>query len=185
MEISDKKITLEVEYDYEEFKRIYLDSLDRIPIFAGIVNNPSNILIAVTVSLIILYFFGQFSVSLLLTTLIFTSILLAVISRIAVFIFKKWFEFSAKQYHKSEDKQLTLHRKFVFKDDEIEVTFGNTIKKINWAQIVNATESDAGLFFVYNNYLVEYIPKRVFDVYEDLSRLKSFIKNRIGNRAEF
>lgn len=185
MEVSDEKITLEVDYDYEEFKRIYLDSLNRIPIFAGIVNKPSNILIAVTISLITLYFYGQFSISLLLTTLLFISILLACISRIVAFIFKKLFEFSAKRYHESEGKQLTLHKKFVFENDGIEVTFGETIKKINWAKIVKATENETGLFIFYNNYLVEYIPKRVFDVYGELSRLKSFIRDKISYRAEF
>jgi len=42
MEISEEKITLEVEYEYEEFKRAYFDSLNKIPIFAAIINRPKN-----------------------------------------------------------------------------------------------------------------------------------------------
>ncbi len=30
MEISDDRIALEVEYDYEEFKRIYLEAISKI-----------------------------------------------------------------------------------------------------------------------------------------------------------
>ena len=185
MEISDERITIEAEYDYEEFKRIYLDSLDRVPVFAGILNNPSYILITVTISLVSLYFYGRFSIPLFLTALVFINVLLAFIARTVVFAFKKWFELWAKRRHNSEGEQFALHKKFVFENQGIEVTFGKTVKKINWAEIVKATENDSGLFIFYNNYLAEYIPKKVFDVYEELSRLKSFIRDRIGDRAEF
>jgi hypothetical protein len=185
MEISDERISVEVEYDYEEFKRIYFDSSNKTPIFAGILNNPSYILIIVTISLVGLYFYGRFSIPLFLTALVFINILLAFIARTAVFAFRKWFELWAKHYYKSEDEHFTLHKKFVFENDGIEVTFGGTVKKINWAKIVKATENDAGLLIYYDRYLKEYIPKRVFDVYEELSRLKSFIRDRIGDRAEF
>ncbi len=74
MKISDEKITLEVEYEYEEFKRAYFDSLNKIPIFAAIINRPSNIVIIVAISLIVLYFYDQFSISLLLITLLLTTI---------------------------------------------------------------------------------------------------------------
>jgi hypothetical protein len=185
MKISDERITVEVEYDYEEFKRIYFDSLNKTPIFAGILNNPSNILIIVIISLVSLYFYGRFSIPLFLTALVFTNIILDFIARTTAFAFRKWFELWAKHYYKSEDGQITLQKKFVFENDGIEVTFGGTVKKINWAKIVKATETDAGLFIYYDRYLKDYIPKRVFDVYEELSHLKSFIRDRIGDRAKF
>lgn len=185
MEISDERITLEVEYDYEEFKRIYFDSLNKTPIFAGILDNPSYILITVTISLVSLYFYGRFSIPLFLTALVFINILLAFIARTAAFAFKKWFELWAEHNYKSEDGRIILHKKFVFESDGIEVTFGENVKKINWAEIVKAAETDAGLFIFYNNHSAEYIPKRVFDVYEELSRLKSFIRDRINDRADF
>lgn len=185
MEISDEKIILEVDYDYEEFKRIYIDSHNRVPIFAGILNDPSYYLITVTISLVSLYFYGRFSISLFLTALVFVNILLAFIARTAAFAFKKWFELWVKHNHKSVDGQITLRKKFVFENDGIEVTFGESVKKINWAEIVKAAETDAGLFIFYNNHSAEYIPKRVFEVYEELSQLKSFIRDRVGNRAEF
>jgi hypothetical protein len=185
MENSDEKIVLEVEYEYEEFKRVYLDSLNKIPIYAGIVSNSSNILIIVTISFIALYLYGQFSIFLLLCALLIASVFLAGTSRMAALIFKKWFEFSAKDYHRSERWRLALHKKFVFEDDGIEVIYGETIKKISWAEIAKAAENDRGLFIFYGNHLIEYIPKRIFDVYGEWSRLKSFIEYRLGDKAEF
>lgn len=129
MEISEEKITLEVEYEYEKFKRAYFDSLKKIPTFAAIINRPSNIVIIVAISLVFLYFYSQFSISLLLITLLSTTIILAGVSRMMASVFKKWFELSAKYYYQSEGKQLNLHRTFVFENNGIEVIFGKTVKK--------------------------------------------------------
>ena len=100
-------------------------------------------------------------------------------------LFARIFVYAAAIHHKSEGKPITLHKKFLFEDQGIETTFGKNIKKIKWSEIVKATEDDKGLFIFYNNYLLDFIPKKTFDAYEELSLLKNFIRDKIGNKAEF
>ncbi len=198
MEISGKKIVLEVEYDYEEFKRIYIDAPLRTPIFAGLASNPSNILIVVSISLVILYLYGQFSIFSFIATFLLVMFSIAVLMRLAALVFFKTFEFLAANHFESKGEPMPLHKKFVFDEQGIKIRSGKNKKEfkwseiliaaekeIKWAEILKATENEKGLFIFYDKYSLYFIPKRVFDVYEELSRLKSFIRDRISSRAEF
>lgn len=185
MEISDKKIVLEVEYDYEEFKRIYIDNPLRTPIFAGIANNASNILFVTSITFIVFYLYGQFSIFSFIATFLLVMFSIALLSRLAALAFFKIFEFLAVNHFETKGEPMPLCKKFVFDEQGIKTRFGKIKKEIKWSEILKVTESEKGLFIFYDRYSLDFIPKRVFDVYEELSRLKSFIRDRIGSRAEF
>ena len=187
-----KKVILEVEYDFEEYKQVYLDSLSRIPIFAGVFKYPLNIVLTVAISLVILYFYGQFSIPVFLIAFSFINVFLASFSRIAGVIFKKWLEILAKHHFQTEGEPLVLRKTFIFADVGIQVISGkNPIKTdfngkiVDWFAVDKAVENEKGIFIFYDKYLLEFIPKRAFDVYEESSSLKSFIREKIGDRAEF
>jgi hypothetical protein len=185
MEFEGDTITLEIEYDPDELLRPFVFYLKREPWHHRVICRPQAVILNFLGGLAVLYFLDLISV----TSVILAAIVAVLVSAFApatIFLTAATFvSYLQHRYSSQFEKVRKLKYKFIFGPDGIRVEQGRDVEMTAWFDITEAIESELDVLLWHHEQSAYIFPKRIFQDFDELSHFKTFICDRIGERASF
>jgi len=182
VEINGDTIILEIEYDGEDLLRPMLLQMKSRSLYQRLIDARYTV---------ILNFLGAFAVLYWIDLVSLKSVLLAAGAAILVSGFVapttfEWFAFFATFL---EHKYFRHVRKppyrFILSPAGIRREYQADVDMSAWPDISSAIETEADILLSHHGSMFYFFPKRIFQDFNELAYFKNFIRDRIGDRAEF
>ena len=185
MESDGESIILEIEYDSEELLRPMLLQMKGRWVYRRLIDARHTVILNFLGALAVLYWLDLISVR---------SVLLAAGAAIFVsgFVATSGFEylgaiatFFENKYRESRPNFTKPSYRFILSLDGIRREYQTDVDMAAWPDISSATETEADIMLSHHGSMSYFFPKRIFQDFNELAYFKTFIRDRIGDRAKF
>ncbi|MEO8573220.1 MAG: YcxB family protein [Pyrinomonadaceae bacterium] len=185
MQIRDETIIFEIEYDAEELLRPMIFQMKSRSWYRRLIDARSSVVINFVAALAVLYWLDLVS---------FRSVLLSAAAAVfvsgfaAIPVFEYLSAFATFLEHKYRDRYAHIAKpayNFNFSPTGIRRQYQDTVDMSEWTDIESAVETEEDILLSHRDRKAYFFPKRMFQDFNELAYFKNFIRDRIGDRAEF